>query len=372
MEKIVLIPDSFKGSMRSSEICAISERAILAHWPQCAVISLPMADGGEGTVEALLAAKGGKRVTKKVSGPYFRPQEASYAIIEGRAVIEVAACAGLPLVGHDKRPGETTTYGVGELILDAALKGCKEIVVGLGGSATVDGGVGLAAAVGISFLNADGETFIPTGNTLKKIARVDYSRKSPLLKDVKLTAISDVDNPLLGPRGAARVFGPQKGADSAMVEFLEDQLTHLSGLYTTRGVVNLPGAGAAGGLGGGLVAFLGATLVSGIDYILTIIDFEGLIAGADLIITGEGRLDGQSLGGKVVSGVAKRAKAQKIPVVAIVGDIGEGSTQFYKEGVVGIFSINRVAVPLEEALKRSQEDLYFTVDNLIRFLSSVR
>jgi glycerate kinase len=368
MEKIVLIPDSFKGSMSSTEVCQIMERAIFNHYPQCEVVSLPMADGGEGSVVAYLAASGGELVTAEVSGPYFEKVEATYLIDENFALIEMASCAGLSLVKGEKNPAKTTTFGVGELILDAIKRGCRKILVGLGGSGTVDGGVGVATALGVKFLNKEGESFVPTGGSLKEIVSIDLSTKDPLLEGVKFLALCDVENPLLGERGAARVFGPQKGATPEMVEELEEQLTHLFG---DNPVAQLPGSGAAGGMGGGMAAFLDATLVGGTDFFLTQIGFDNHLEGASLVITGEGKIDSQSLGGKVVSGVAQRSKVRGVPVIAVVGDIGKGLEEFYKLGVTSIFSINSVALSLEEALKRSKEDLYLTLDNLMRLVKLV-
>ncbi len=325
MEKIVLIPDSFKGSMASTEVCEIMERAILNHYPQCEVVSLPMGDGGEGSVAALYTAKGGELVTVEVSGPHFEKVEATYLIDDHFALIEMASCAGLPLVKGEKNPAKTTTYGVGELILDALKRGCRTIGVGLGGSGTVDGGAGVAAALGVKFFNKEGESFIPTGGSLKEIIEIDLSTKAPFLEEAELLALCDVANPLLGERGAARIFAPQKGASPELVEELEEQLTHLLG---DDPVALLPGSGAAGGMGGGMAAFLGATLVGGTDFFLSQIGFDSHLKGTSLVITGEGKIDSQSLGGKVVSGVAQRSKEKGVPVVAIVGDIGEGLEEF--------------------------------------------
>ncbi len=368
MEKIVLIPDSFKGSMTSSEVCEIMERAILNHYPQCEVISLPMGDGGEGSVAALFAASGGELISVEVSGPHFEKVEATYLIDNHFALIEMASCAGLPLVKGEKNPAKTTTYGVGELILDALKRGCRKIGVGLGGSGTVDGGTGAAAALGVKFLNREGESFIPTGGNLKEVAEIDLSARNPLLEGVELFALCDVANPLLGERGAARVFAPQKGASPELVAELEEQLTHLFG---DDGVANLPGSGAAGGMGGGMAAFLGATLVGGTDFFLSQLRFDNHLEGASLVLTGEGKIDSQSLGGKVVSGVGQRSQEKGVPVVAIVGDIGEGLEEFYELGVTSVLSINNRALPLEEALKRSKEDLYLTLDNLMRLMKRV-
>ncbi|NLA95300.1 MAG: glycerate kinase [Clostridiaceae bacterium] len=376
MKKVLLLPDSLKGSMDSSTICGIMEDAILRHYPDARVESLPVADGGEGSVDSFLKALGGEKVKIRVKGPLFEEVDAFYGLINqgNRAVIEMAACAGLPLMGSRKDPLITTTYGVGQLIQAAAARGVREIILGLGGSATNDGGCGAAAALGIRFLDQDGLEFIPVGGTLERISRIDAAQKSGLLENLKVRAMCDIDNPLYGPRGAAYVFAPQKGADEKGVKKLDAGLLHLA-LMIERDlglqVADLPGSGAAGGVGAGAYAFLGASLEAGIEVVLDAICFDRIARDADLILTGEGKIDQQSLAGKVVIGVARRAKRLGIPVAAIVGDIGEGIEGVYEEGVSGIFSINRLAVDFALARKRSPEDLALTVDNLMRFLKQL-
>lgn len=372
MKKIILIPDSFKGTMSSMRVCTIMEEAIRAHYPEAEIISVPVADGGEGSVEAFLSAVGGKRISIEVSGPYFNKMETCYGIIDDTtAVIEMACCAGLPLVGDHKDPGKTTTFGVGEMILDAVKRGCRRIIVGLGGSATNDGGVGAAAAVGVRFLDRSGNSFVPTGNCLSDIASIDMSGRSPALADIEIIAMCDVDNPLTGTSGAAAVFGPQKGADIRMVQFLDGQLRDLGELVKkdlSKDVATLPGAGAAGGMGAGMLAFFDATLTRGIEVVLDLVRFDDLLEGCDLVFTGEGSLDSQSLRGKVVIGVARRTKKRQIPLVAVVGDIGPSVESAYDEGVSAIFSINRIAKDFTQVIARAPEDLALTMDNLMRFL----
>lgn len=326
-------------------------------------------------MDSFLAAMGGQRVELAVNGPFMEQVPVFYGLVDGgeTAIIEMAACAGLPLVGENLQVDKTTTYGVGQLMADAVKRGCKKIVVGLGGSATNDLGTGAAAAMGVRFLDKDGNEFVPVGENLSKIARIDKSGLSAGLRDIEFVTMCDIDNPLYGKTGAAYVFAPQKGADSAMVEYLDGQLKAAAETIKAElgvDVSKLPGAGAAGGMGGGMVAFFGSRLQMGIETVLDTVGFATLLEGTDMVFTGEGKIDFQSLRGKVVIGVARRAKEKKVPVVAIVGDIGD-SIGAYAEGVSAIFSINRVAVPFPEAKSRSKSDLNLTMDNLMRFLSEL-
>lgn len=373
MQKVLLIPDSFKGTMSSSEICAIMEKAIHAYYPKVEVISIPVADGGEGSVDSFLAAVGGQKVQLTVKGPYFEDIQSFYGFLpDNTAVVEMAAAAGLPMVGDNKHAEKTTTYGVGQLIEHAAKAGCKKIIVGLGGSATNDGGTGAAAALGVCFRDTAGKAFVPVGETLCKIASVDVSGLSPALAGVELITMCDIDNPLCGPQGAAAVFGPQKGADEAMVQTLDANLAHMAAVVKKdlgKNITDLAGAGAAGGMGGGMVAFFGSRLQMGIETVLDTVHFNLLLEGADLVFSGEGKIDFQSLRGKVVIGVARRTKQKKVPLIAIVGDIGDDIEGTYDEGVSAIFSINRVAMPFKEVKLRCKSDLALTMDNLMRFIS---
>lgn len=376
MKKVLLIPDSFKGTMSSSEICSIMEERIHAYCPSAEVISIPVADGGEGSVDSFLSAMQGEKVWVTVKGPYMEDLQAFYGLVDGgaTAVIEMAACAGLPLVGDRLCAEKTTTYGVGQLMEHAIRSGCKKLVVGLGGSATNDLGTGAAAALGVRFLDADGNSFVPVGETLSKIHMIDKSSLLPELKQVEIITMCDIDNPLYGPNGAAYVFAPQKGADLAMVEFLDGQLHAAADTIREQldvDVAQLPGAGAAGGMGGGMVAFFGSRLQMGIETVLDTVGFDRLLEGADLVFSGEGKIDFQSLRGKVVIGVARRTKKQGVPLIAVVGDIGDHIEGAYEEGVSAIFSINRVAVPFSEAKKRSKNDMSLTMDNLMRFITQI-
>lgn len=372
MKKFVVIPDSFKGTLSSGEVCSIMERAILKVLPEAQVVKVPVADGGEGSVAAFLEAMGGERRTVKVHGPYGEEVESFYGLLpDGTAVIEMAAAAGLPMVGTNKQAEKTTTFGVGELMLAAAQAGCKSIIMGLGGSATNDGGCGAAAACGIRFLKADGQEFVPVGETLKQIAQIDFEGLAPQLKKMPIITMCDIDNPLCGTRGAAAVFGPQKGADDDTVVMLDAGLAHLAEVvkYTVgKEILNLPGTGAAGGMGGGMVAFFNSPLQQGIETVLDAVQFDETIKGADAIFTGEGRFDEQSLMGKVVSGVAKRAKRAGVPVIVVAGSVESLVDNIYESGIKAVFSINQKPTSLEEAFLHSRENLLSTMENVVRLL----
>ena len=373
MNKVILIPDSFKGNISSQEICQILGQEVHAFWPQAQVVSIPVADGGEGSVDAFLAAVGGEKVPVDCHGPLPDQQVAGFygRLTPELAVVEMAAAAGLPQVGDRLRPDEATTYGVGQLILAAVRAGARRVIVGLGGSATNDGGCGCAAALGVRFLDGEGNAYLPTGGTLDRLAAIDLSGIAPELKGVELVAMCDIDNPLCGPNGASAIFGPQKGADPDMVAQLDRNLGHLADVVaqaTGSDLRETPGAGAAGGLGFGLLALLGCRVQMGIDTILEVTGFDGLLEGADLVVTGEGKLDGQTLRGKVVAGVARHAQAKNVPVLAVVGDIGDGIEPIYETGVSSVISINRVALPFSQSKPRSRSDLRLTFRNEMHFL----
>lgn len=374
MSKFILIPDSFKGTMSSEEICSIMEKAIRQNYPEADIISIPVADGGEGSVAAFLKAVGGERVTVTVKGPYFHDMEAFYGIIDNgkTAVIEMAVCAGLPLVEGNADPKKTTTYGVGQIVEDAIRRGCKKIIMGLGGSCTNDAGTGAAAALGVVFTDKNGNSFVPVGGTLKNIAHIDTSKLLPSLKEIELVTMCDIDNPLFGEKGAAYVFAPQKGASPDVVKELDNGLRHLDQLLQKDlklSLADIKGAGAAGGMGCGMVAFFASTLQMGIETVLDTVKFNELLSDADYVLSGEGKIDTQSIRGKVVIGIAKRTKKANVPLIAIVGDIGDGIEEAYEKGVSGIFSINRVAVEYKDAKVRAKQDLYLTVDNLMRYMN---
>ena len=373
MKQCIVISDSFKGTLSSQEICAIARREAAEALPGWELLTLPVADGGEGTVDCFQAACGGTRVPLTVCGPFGDPVEASYLRLDdGRAVIEMASCAGLPLAGARKDPCHATTYGVGQQILHAVQHGCRHIILGLGGSATNDGGCGCAAALGVRFLDAQGQPFVPAGGTLDRIHSVDCSPARALLRDVALTAMCDIDNPMHGPRGAAFIFGPQKGADPETVAFLDRQLQALDRVIRRclgQDLSVLPGGGAAGAFGAGAVAFLGAELKSGIETVLDAVDFDRLLSKCQWVITGEGRLDLQSLDGKVISGVARRAKAQRVPVTVLAGSVDpavEESPALTALGVTSVFSINRQAMDFSLSASHSGENYARALRNLFR------
>ena len=373
LNKIILIPDSFKGTMSSTEICEIMSKVVHKYFPCAEIISVPVADGGEGSVDAFLTAVGGKKVILNVKGPYFEEIQSFYGILpDNTAIIEMAAAAGLPLVGNKRYPEKTTTYGVGQLIEHAAKAGCKRIIVGLGGSCTNDGGVGAVTALGVSFIDETGSNFIPVGESLDKIASIDVSGLNPALKGIEIITMCDIDNPLCGSQGAAVVFAPQKGANEEVVQMLDANLGHLAEVIKRdlgKDIMNIAGAGAAGGMGGGMSAFLNSRLQMGIETVLDTVGFDSMLKDADLVITGEGKIDSQSLRGKVVMGVARRTKKAGVTLIAIVGDIGNHIEKAYEEGVNAIFSINRVALPFSKARERCKNDLMLTIDNLMRFIS---
>ncbi len=376
MKKILILSDSFKGTLSSGEICEIAKERIKSHMPDCEVIAIPVADGGEGSVDCFLQAMDGSRIDAACKGPYFEEIQAFFGVVNDRrtAVIEVAACCGLPLVEGRKNPLLTTTYGVGELIDTALSLGCEEILIGLGGTCTNDGGCGMASALGVRFYNEAGEAFIPTGGTLCDIAKIDKSEMRRLPEGVTITAMCDVENPLYGKEGAAHIFARQKGADDSMIEHLDKGLVHLARLIERDlgiDAASISGGGAAGGLGAGMKAFLGAELKRGIEAVLDTVNFEKLAEGADLAITGEGKLDSQSLRGKVISGVAARAKRMNIPVMALVGGIGDDADEIYDCGLDAVFSINRLPEDFAVSRSKSRENYAFALDNLIRLIKTI-
>ena len=376
MKKVVVIPDSFKGTLSSAKICGILGGKIKEHFPDCEVVSIPVADGGEGSVDCFLAALGGEKVPVSGKGPYFEDINAFYGLLDDgkTAVIEMAACAGLPLVEDRKDPRKTTTYGVGQLILDAANRGVKKIIVGLGGSSTNDGGCGAAAAVGIKFRNARNEKFIPVGGTLHEIESIDLSGKAEVLNGIEIITMCDIDNPMYGPAGASHVFGLQKGADPQMVLQLEEGVRHLADVIKRdlhQDLGEIPGTGAAGAMGAGMIAFFHSKLQMGIETVLDTVHFDSVISDADMVFTGEGKMDGQSLRGKVVIGVAGRAHKQNVPVTVIVGGAEEGIDAAYNVGVSSVFTINRMPEAFETSRYKSKENLAFTMDNILRLMKSV-
>lgn len=374
--KFVLIPDSFKGSLSSTEVCDVMENAIKSVFkkidPSLKIISLPVADGGEGTVDAFLKAVGGEKIFVEANNPFFQKISAFYGKLnDGTVVIEMAAAAGLPLVGTRKEVEKTTTYGVGELMNHAIEHGAKKIILGLGGSATNDGGCGAAAALGAKFFDSEEKIFIPTGENLKNISRIEIQNLQKKLNGVDVTVMCDITNPLCGELGAAAVFGPQKGATPAQVKFLDEGLAHLAKIILRDvgiDVLNLSGAGAAGGMGAGAAAFFNGKLMKGIEIVLDTVKFSEKIHDADLIFTGEGKFDRQSLMGKVADGVASRAKKIRVPVVVIAGSIGDDidDETMQAAGISAAFSICPEPCTLADAQKQSKEFLFRAMKNILR------
>ena len=372
MKKCVVVSDSFKGTVSSREICEIAQRVIPRHFPACEVVCIPVADGGEGTVDCFIQAMGAQRVEVTVTNALGEKSAAAYARIGELAIIEMAAAAGLPQVGALRCPGTATTYGVGELIAHAVDSGCKRILLGLGGSATNDGGCGCAAALGVRFYDAAGQSFVPVGDTLGRIARIDTAKADELLRSVEITVMCDVTNPLYGPTGAAYVFAPQKGADAEKVKSLDAGLRHFGDVIRSQyglDVSAMPGAGAAGGMGAGCVALLGGTIQSGIDAVLDVTGFDRQLEGADLVITGEGRIDSQSADGKVVSGVARRTRAKGIPLIAIAGGIADSAGAVYDIGVSAMFSTDRAVLPVDMRGARSPGDYEATLSDIMSLIA---
>ena len=373
MQNFILVPDSFKGTLSAIEVCNIMKSSIKNLYKDANIISVPVADGGEGTVDAFLYALGGEKKSVWVSDA-FNEQKilAHYAMLKDDiAVIEMAACAGLPLVKNRLEPDKTTTFGVGELIIDAINSGAKKIILGLGGSATNDGGCGMATALGVKFKDEQDQEFIPTGGTLSQIYKIDMNNIYSKIKDIEFISMCDVDNPLCGRLGASAVFAPQKGADEDMVKLLDEGLAHLAKIIKRDlhiEVKDIKGAGAAGGLGAGSIAFLQSKLTKGIDVILDTINFDELVSKADIVFTGEGKFDSQSLHGKVVMGVANRSQRYKTPVIVVTGAIGENIQEAYNKGITAIFSINKEPMQFSKSALKSKENMILTMENILRLL----
>jgi glycerate kinase len=375
VQKIIVAPDSFKGTLSSVDACKIISKGIEnILGERVEIVELPIADGGEGTVEIMHHAVGGQIIKKEVTGPQWKNVEAEYLWIQETktAVIEMAEASGLCLVKADKNPLFTTTYGTGELILDALNKGCTNMLVGIGGSATNDGGSGMATALGAKFLNENNETIPCHGSGLQHLVTIDTESMDKRLTECDIKVACDVDNPLCGPQGASYIYGPQKGADNKMVAQLDRNLLKYGTILeksTGKNILQLPGAGAAGGLGAGLVGLCNAKLVSGIDLVLETVNFKEHLNNADLVITGEGQIDGQSLHGKVPIGIGRIAKENNIPVIVIAGSVGENIDKVYQCGITSIFSINRKPEDFEIAKYKSRENLQATTESIIRLLS---
>lgn len=358
--KVLFASDSFKGTLTSEQIIQILTDTAKEIFPGCETLGVPIADGGEGTVDAVITVTRGEKKEIKVHGPFMEDSTAVYGVFgKDSAIIEMAAASGLPMVPADRRnPLYTTTYGTGELIKDALDNGYRKISVAIGGSATNDGGMGAMRALGVKFMDADGKELEGVGADLEKVADIDVSGLHPAVAEAEITVMCDVNNPLTGPDGATYTFGKQKGGTPEMLDALEKGMKNYAGVLLEKfgtDVDQIAGAGAAGGLGAALCVFLHASMKSGIETVLDLIDFDKLLEGVDVVITGEGRIDWQSAFGKVPSGVGMRCKAKKIPAVAIVGSMGNGAEKIYEFGIDSIMTTINGAMPIEEALERAVE-----------------
>lgn len=369
--RFLLAPDKFRGSLSAAAACAAMEAGIRLVMPNAQVIALPMADGGEGTAELLTHTTQGSWHTTQVNNPLSKPIEAGFGLsADGKiAFIDSAAAAGLALLTlQERNPSLTTTYGLGQLIQQAVRLGASTVVLGLGGSGTTDGGVGLAAALGWQFLYKSGEPFIPTGGTLTEIDRI---QPPTMPVSVSFRVACDVQNPLYGPTGAAYMFAPQKGATPEQVELLDQGLRHLDQLVATQLCLSnayVPGAGAAGGLGYGLITFLAAKLEPGVDVVLDAVNFDQQLTNTDLVLTGEGKLDQQTAQGKLIAGICRRAGRANVPVVALCGTLDLAPDDIENIGLLAAFSVLNSPQLLEEAVLTAADDLQQTTFNVMRLL----
>ena len=372
MKKFILIPDSFKGTLSSKEICQILSNKINEVFGECEIISIPVADGGEGSVDCFLSAMGGKVVNVVCKNPFFEDMQSFYGITDNNVgIVEMATSAGLPLAENRKNPKITTTYGVGQQILHAVKSGVKEIIVGLGGSCTNDFGCGAACACGVKFFDKNGKSFIPVGQTLIDVAKIDLSGLDHSIKNANITAMCDIQNTPFGEFGAAKVFAAQKGANEQDIALLDEGVKHLCDLIKKDFGVdlsNLNGGAAAGAFGAGMSFFFSAKLKSGIETVLDEVGFDNIISGATAIFTGEGKIDGQSLMGKVVIGISQRAKKQNVPVIAIVGGAEGNLDGAYDKGVTSIFAINRLPQDFSISKNYSRENLSNTAGDILRLI----
>jgi len=377
--KIVVAPNAFKGSMTAGRAAAAMAEGILRVLADVQIDLVPVADGGDGLVDVALDALQGERCKLLVTGPRFDLVEAEFCHVpeQSFAAIEMALASGLALLPEDMRdPTQTTTLGTGELILAALDLGVKKIGVGIGGSATCDGGIGMATALGVRFLDAAGRPVSPVGGALQDIAHIDISGLDSRIGDTHIEAVCDVENSLLGEQGAARVYGPQKGADPGQVEQLESGLKNLARVIKADfdlDVYGLPGGGAAGGLGAGLHVFLGAVLRPGVDVVLDLVGLDEKLKGADLVLTGEGQVDFQTAFGKAPAGVAMRAKKQQIPCIVVAGSVGENLGDLHKQGVDAVFSLCSGPMSLQEAMQQAEFSITRVTEQVFRcFLAGQR
>lgn len=368
--KIVIAPDSWKESLTALEVATAIEDGFRQIFPDAEMVKIPMADGGEGTVEAMVAATQGRIVNLRVTGPLGEPVDAFYGLSgdEQQAFIEMAAASGLESVPPARRdPRITTSWGTGELIRHALDAGVRHIIIGLGGSATNDGGAGMVQALGAQLLDKQGEPLGFGGDTLSQLARIDISQLDKRLAECRIEAACDVTNPLTGEEGATAIFGPQKGATPEMIKQLDNALTHYGQIIERdldKSVMTLKGGGAAGGMGVALYAFCGADLRQGIEIVTEALALDAAVRDADLVITGEGRIDSQSIHGKVPIGVARVAKRYAIPVIGIAGSLTADVEVVYDHGMDAIFSVIPRICTLDEALENAAENLRMNARNI--------
>ena len=377
--KLVIAPDSFKESLDAQQVAFAIERGFQSIFPEIHTVCVPVADGGEGTTEALVAATAGVQIAESVRGPLGEPLNAIWGLLGEQpntaltAVVETAAASGLDKISSAQRDAlRATTYGTGELILAALERGVRRIILGLGGSATNDGGMGLLSALGARFLDAKGEVLEAGGAALARLASIDLSQMDSRVAETEFLVACDVDNPLLGARGASAIFGPQKGATPEQVEQLDAALANLADISAKllgRDCREVAGAGAAGGLGYALVQFLSARMAPGIDLVLEAVCFDEQLQGADLVITGEGRVDGQSLSGKTPVGVARWAKRHDLPVIALCGSIGAGAEGVHKVGIDALFTVVPGVCTLDDAMAEAAANLERTAAQIARTLA---
>ena len=373
--KLLFASDSFKGSLTSEKTVALLGKAALEVFGDCDYSGVPVADGGEGTVEAVIAAEHGELVSVKVHGPLMEEADSFYGIFDGnKAVIEMAAASGLPMVPEELRnPLNTTTFGTGELILDALKRGYRDISIAIGGSATNDGGMGCARALGVKFLDGDGNELEGFGRDLAKVQTIDVSGMDERVKEAKITVMCDVTNPLCGKDGATRTFGKQKGATPGIMEELEQGMCRYRDVIKeTFGIDcdEIAGAGAAGGLGAALKVYFGGDMKSGIETVLELIRFDERLEGVDLVVTGEGRTDWQSCFGKVMQGVGMHAKAKGVPVLGLSGSLGKNAMDICNCGVSSLMTTVNAPMPLSEALERAEELYYEGALRMFRFVKT--
>lgn len=361
--KIIIAPDSYKGTLSARQVARTIDKAIKNILPDARTLLMPIADGGEGTIDAFGAVK--KHLT--VTGSQYELVKSYYGVLGDTAIIELAACAGLPMA-KKLAPETATTYGVGQLIRAALNDGFRKFIVALGGSSTNDMGCGMACALGVKFKNKAGNYFIPAGLSLADIESIDISGLDPRISESEITTMCDIDNPLCGEKGASYVFAPQKGAAPEVLPYLDAAMLHASDMvkkFIGKDVADIPGAGAAGGCGAGMVAFFSSELRRGIDVVLDTKSFDSELADTDIVFTGEGRFDSQSIDGKAISGIAARTKPRNIPLIVLCGAADE-SDVCYEMGVTAVFSIQRRAMPFKEAKLVNEPSLYKTAYNVMK------